>query len=80
MLLKIVGICVVASFAFAAEGANFDIEKAKSKATKTLENEIKILNDAKSCVASAKTKAELQACREKAKIDLKAAKADSHTK
>jgi hypothetical protein len=80
MLLKIIGICVVASLSFAAEGGNFDIEKAKGKATKMLENEIKILNDAKVCVASVKSKAELQACREKAKIDLKAAKADAHAK
>jgi len=81
MILRVVGICAVASlFVFAAESGSFDLGKAKSRATENLDKEIKVLNDAKSCVSAAKTKAELQVCREKAKIDLKAARADSHTK
>lgn len=59
-----------------AEGAGFDIDKAKKRATENIDREIKILENAKGCVAGAKTKAELQACREKAMIDLQAAKAD----
>jgi hypothetical protein len=81
MVLKIVSICAVAALSiFAAESGSFDLGKAKSRATENLDKEMKVLNDAKNCVSAAKSKAELQACREKAKIDLKAVKTDSHTK
>lgn len=81
MILKVVGACLSASIlVFAAEGANFDVNKAKSRAIETLDKDIKILNDAKSCVSAAKSKADFQACRDKAKTELKAAKADSRAK
>jgi hypothetical protein len=58
-----------------AEGAGQNIEKMKSRAIENIDKEIKVLNDAKSCVASATNKEEFIACRQKAKIDLKAARA-----
>lgn len=58
---------------FAAGG--FDLDKAKQRASSKLDKEIKVLQDAKTCVNGAKNEAEFKACREKAKIDLKAVRA-----
>lgn len=58
---------------FAAGG--FDLDKAKQRASNKLDKEIKVLQDAKTCVSAAKNEAEFKACREKAKIDLKAVRA-----
>jgi hypothetical protein len=75
MFLKLLIVSGLSIGVLCAAEAGADIEKAKQRATEHLNKEIKVLEDAKTCVNAAKNKAELTACREKAKIDLKAAKA-----
>gem|GEM_PF-2465739 len=76
MLFKIITIVsIISSSILMAEPQNQNIERMKSRAIENLDKEIRILNDAKNCVSSATNKEEFQACREKTKIDLKAARA-----
>jgi hypothetical protein len=74
MFLRLSFLSLVATATLFAAGS-FDLDKAKQKATDKLDKEIKVLQDAKTCVNAAKNQAEFKACREKAKIDLKAVKA-----
>ena len=75
--MKIKARLILASLLIATSSlmaAEFNLDNAKSKAKDSLDKEIKVLESAKQCVESAKNKTEFEACRQKAKIDLKAVK------
>ena len=72
--MRLITLITLATLAFCAQEPNQNIGNVKSKAIQSIEKEIQILKDAKECVNKASNKAEFEACKEKTKIDLQAAR------
>lgn len=64
-------VCSISLFAAAGDA---NMAKMKQKANAALDADIKLLQDAKTCVDAAQTMDDIKACKDKAKIDAKAAR------